>query len=415
MFKRQLIRPLIALIGMTASSVSLGWLGDRAKTGFEYPQEETEELMEELDSLDPLWEEWLAPEELVKQRDKYRRNKQLKWPGSLPSIRPSGFTYYPDDFSASVSVQFDDNKIEVTVPRSPDLKKKYGYDQTAERNAVQGYLKEFLGLKKSDIYEKLAAELMIDSQQIKNMLDDNEYLMSSIFKNKSPSKADIEKMAFKILQSAHIKVQDQLASEKSRSRKKRIAFVMDLPDKRLKYAAQRYSPLVKRFSEEFNVPESLIMAVIHTESHFNPLAQSHIPAYGLMQIVPTTAGHDVAQMIYDVPPILTPDFLMDEKNNIRFGAAYLNILYYRYLSKIENEKSRAYLAIAAYNTGPSNVARAFVNVARLSEAVPVINKMSDKEVLDRLLNYAPALETRNYLAKVVAREQFYEKAMKYWD
>ena len=41
--------------------------------------------------------------------------------------------------------------------------------------------------------------------------------------------------------------------------------------------------------------------------------------------------------------------------------------------------------------------------------------MSDKEVLDRLLNYAPALETRNYLAKVVAREQFYEKAMKYWD
>lgn len=414
-FEKKLLTPFLLLAGLSASSVSLGWLGDRAQSDIEYPQAETDELMQSLDAYDPMWEEWIAPEAFVKQRDKFRKRQQLKWPGSAPSVRSSGFTYYPEDFATSVSVQFDDNKIEVTLPRRPDLKKKYGYDQIAERNAVQAYLKEFLGLKKSEVYEKLAAELMVDPQQLKDVLDDDDVLMLSIFKNKNPTPSDIDKMAFKILKTARISVQDQLSSDDHRARKSRVAFVMDLPDHRIQYAAQKYTPLVKRFSEEFNVPESLIMAIMHTESHFNPLAQSPIPAYGLMQVVPQTAGFDVVQMIYDVPPILSPTFLMNEQNNIRFGTAYLNILYYRYLSKVTNEKSRAYLTIAAYNTGPSNVARTFVNNAKLSEAIPLINDLTDKEVLDRLLNYAPALETRHYLAKVIAREKFYEKTMKYWN
>ena len=44
---------------------------------------------------------------------------------------------------------------------------------------------------------------------------------------------------------------------------------------------------VDKYSDKWHVSPSLVMAVIRTESNFNPFAVSAAPAYGMMQLVPT--------------------------------------------------------------------------------------------------------------------------------
>ncbi len=66
----------------------------------------------------------------------------------------------------------------------------------------------------------------------------------------------------------------------------------------------------------------LALAIIHIKSSFNPMAVSYIPAYGLMQIVPQTAGRDVTKNLFGKPMILTPSYLFNKKNNINIGTGY---------------------------------------------------------------------------------------------
>jgi membrane-bound lytic murein transglycosylase C len=90
------------------------------------------------------------------------------------------------------------------------------------------------------------------------------------------------------------------------------------------------------------------------------------------------------------------------------GTAYINILYFRYLKKIENKTSRLYCTIAAYNTGAGNVARAFTGKTNISVAAKTINKLSPEQVYQKLLRNLPHDETRNYLKNVNERRTNYK-------
>ena len=78
------------------------------------------------------------------------------------------------------------------------------------------------------------------------------------------------------------------------------------------------------------------------------------------------------------------------------------------MRRVKNEESRMYCAIAAYNTGASNVAKAFINRASFNKAVPEINKLSPREVYEKLKNFLPQKETRNYIEKVSKRMEKYQ-------
>ena len=169
--------------------------------------------------------------------------------------------------------------------------------------------------------------------------------------------------------------------------------------------ALKYKNYVVTYSKKYKISKTLIYAIIKTESDFNPYAVSYVPAFGLMQIVPTTAGVEGYKRAYGYEKIPDKNFLFVAKNNINIGTAYLNILYYRYLSKIKNPVSREYLAISAYNAGIGNVFRVF-NI-RKDRAVAIINSLSPKEVYRRLVYRLPTNEARNYLPKVLKHKKMF--------
>jgi len=173
-----------------------------------------------------------------------------------------------------------------------------------------------------------------------------------------------------------------------------IAMVSNLSVKQ----AEKYRPLVHQFARQYDISPSLVFAIIRTESNFNPYAVSSAPAYGLMQLVPTTGGREAYRRAKgkDVAP--SRDYLFDPANNVELGTAYLNVLTFNQLEEVEHNVSREYCVIAAYNTGPSNVFRTFSR-DRVA-AVNQINGLQPAAVYDQLHEHLPYQETRHYLEKV---------------
>ncbi|MCM2971288.1 murein transglycosylase domain-containing protein [Larsenimonas suaedae] len=166
----------------------------------------------------------------------------------------------------------------------------------------------------------------------------------------------------------------------------------------LNIRSKQFVPLVEKASRRHKVDPALIMAIISTESSFNPYAVSHIPAFGLMQIVPRTAGKDVFHRIYKRAGMPSKTFLFDPRKNIDTGTAYLALLDTVYLKGIRNPRSRRWCVIAAYNGGAGNVFRAFGGGR--SRALARINALSAQDVYKHLRTRHPAEETRRYVLKV---------------
>lgn len=187
----------------------------------------------------------------------------------------------------------------------------------------------------------------------------------------------------------------------------KIPLPKQLPLKR----AEKYLAPAQQAANKWNIEPALVMAIAHTESHFNPLARSHIPAFGLMQIVPSSAGKDASKLMYGKPRLLTSDELYNPAFNLDTGSAYLSMLHTRYLKGVSDPKSRLYCAIAAYNTGTGNVAKAFIGRASMQRANRIINQLSSERVLEILKNDLPYVETRNYVVKVTDKLESYRKLL----
>jgi membrane-bound lytic murein transglycosylase C len=171
--------------------------------------------------------------------------------------------------------------------------------------------------------------------------------------------------------------------------------------------AERYRSHVAQYSERYGVSPNLIYAVMKTESNFNPFAVSAAPAFGLMQIVPSTAGADVYHFLHGKSGRPTRDALMEPKVNILYGTAYLHLLQDHYLKQIEHPVSREYCVIAAYNAGAGSVLNTFDKDR--NRAPSTINAMPPLEVYRALRSRLPSAEGRRYLAKVLEAKKDFVK------
>jgi membrane-bound lytic murein transglycosylase C len=169
--------------------------------------------------------------------------------------------------------------------------------------------------------------------------------------------------------------------------------------------AEKYRPQVTRMAEQYKISPSLIFAIMRTESNFNPFAVSGAPAYGLMQLVPTSGGREAYRRAKGSDTTPSKEYLFNSDNNIELGSALLNVLLYRQFEDVDNTVSREYCIIAAYNTGLKNVLRTFSK--DVVAAVNQINSLEPPAVYDKLRQDLPYQETRDYIVKVTGfRKQF---------
>ncbi|MGL9760117.1 MAG: membrane-bound lytic murein transglycosylase MltC [Symbiopectobacterium sp.] len=170
--------------------------------------------------------------------------------------------------------------------------------------------------------------------------------------------------------------------------------------------AHKYLSLIRQASERYGIEESLILAIMQTESSFNPYAVSRSDALGLMQVVRHSAGRDVFKKKgkWGQP---SRSYLFNPKNNIDTGVAYLAILKNIYLGGIENLTSRRYAVITAYNGGVGSVLRVFSSDK--DRAVSLINQMSPGAVYDTLTTKHPSAESRRYLYRVSSTQKNYRR------
>jgi len=128
---------------------------------------------------------------------------------------------------------------------------------------------------------------------------------------------------------------------------------------------KKYDDIIKKAHKKYGVEFSLIKAVIHVESDFNPKAVSKKGAKGLMQIMPGN---------FKTLSVKNP---FNPSQNIMGGTLYLQRLLIRYEYKLP-------LVLAAYNAGPVAV--------------------------DKYQRIPPYKETQNYVRKVMKTYSRYKSS-----
>jgi soluble lytic murein transglycosylase-like protein len=216
----------------------------------------------------------------------------------------------------------------------------------------------------------------------------------------------LEELAAAIVTSQEPQVQ---IVETSEGEKEVVKVTMELVEDHLPKRAQQFTAIVSKHTSTYSMDAPLIYAVMEQESAFNPMAQSWVPAYGLMQLVPKSGGRDAYRYVYKVDQIPSPEFLFDPDNNVQLGTGYLKLLMSSTFGKVKDVRCRMLCAIAAYNTGAGNVSRAINGTTSISKAIPVINKMSYDELFEYLKVNLPHAETKDYIQKVTSKMQKYIK------
>lgn len=170
-------------------------------------------------------------------------------------------------------------------------------------------------------------------------------------------------------------------------------------------SAEKYKGYVERYSRKYKLTSSLVYAIMHTESNFNPFAVSPNNALGLMQVVAATAGGEVYSFLNGKQGVPSMEALFDPELNIHYGTAYLHLLRSRYFGDVLNKTSRDICVIAAYNGGPGAVLRVFDKDIRL--AVAKINTLTPQALYETLVEKMPSSESRRYVSTVLSRMQNY--------
>ena len=144
-----------------------------------------------------------------------------------------------------------------------------------------------------------------------------------------------------------------------------------------------YTEEVSQAADKNLLPESLVYAIMRTESSFRPDIASSAGAIGLMQVLPSTGRTLIRETRYR-----GSRSLINPRTSIDIGAAYLKKLLDKY-------EGNLILAIASYNAGPNAV----------REWLPKRGRIPPEEWIETV----PYGETRKYLRSI-----FYAKVIFEW-
>ena len=175
-----------------------------------------------------------------------------------------------------------------------------------------------------------------------------------------------------------------------------LTITIDLPQGNIKRRAASLQPIVERLAKESDVSPALAMAIIHHESAFNLLASTPEAKLGLMLIAPKQVDEIDAKVFYQ------PEL------NIEYGIKQLAKLEDQ-LSGIEDPQARQLCVIAAYRVGVHEVARVFTGRSSLSQALPLINQLSARQVRGQLRSQLQVNNSALYVNQVSSFLALYDE------
>ena len=143
-----------------------------------------------------------------------------------------------------------------------------------------------------------------------------------------------------------------------------------------------HEEVVTAYAEQFELPPSLIYAVIQTESHFREDAVSSAGAKGLMQLMDGTYEWIQTKLPGDPEPA---DRIFEPEVNIRCGCKLLSVLY----GQFDNTET----VLAAYNAGIGTVQGWLADGQYSADGVT--------------LSYIPIEETNTYVKRVLRAQARY--------
>ena len=328
-------------------------------------------------------------EAFEKEYQAFKKEMQEKW-GDFKERSKKQWVEYKDNGNLRISTDFEKGSGQVEV--------------IAESKEEAARLKEEMPQKISEALTLKGTREGFETENVPNKeITDEPVLAGQLNKPEDQSVDEYAKeVANKSTKTKEVQGGD--------GEKRYVIYVdFQLSDDHLQKRAKKVEDFVYKFSREYGIDPALVFAIIHVESHFNPTAASHANAYGLMQLVPTTGGRDAYRRIFNEDGIPTKEFLFQPDNNIQMGTTFIDIMESNYFDRAEDDLTREYLIICAYNTGAGNVAVAYTGNTSLSKAFSKINTMSPEEnyaYLRKNLEYA---EARNYLKKVTSQRDRYDQ------
>lgn len=328
----------------------------------------------------------------------YKNEIEKKWDSTEVSTNTK-WVEYLNDYNIRKTVDFESKKINIDIIEG---------SSSSLKPVLIDLLKEDRGnaFRRDPVSFNTEKKLRKQVPDVESGKISDEPVIAQLYSDNKLTDEDADKLADKLIQNGEVSSDKQLKTGKPV-----ISLKINLPEDTYSKSAAKVKPYVEKYSEEFKMDPALVMSVIYNESRFNPLAKSYVPAYGLMQIVPKSAGIDAIHFLEGEKRVLAPSYLYDAEKNVRIGAAYLHILYYRYFKGVKNSTSRLYCSIAGYNTGAGNVAYAFNKSGgsrySVQNALPVINSMTPQQVYDHLKKNLRFDEAKKYIVNVSTKMKDY--------
>jgi membrane-bound lytic murein transglycosylase F len=167
-----------------------------------------------------------------------------------------------------------------------------------------------------------------------------------------------------------------------------------------------YDEYIRHYSEKLGWDWRLMASLIYQESRFKNNVTSWAGAWGLMQLMPTTAKH------FGVDTISSPS------EQIRAGSEFI-VWLDRQFSDITDQNERIKFVLAAYNIGPGHIIDAR-NLAKKNGADPnvwddnvarfLLSKAEPKYYNDPVVKFGfcHGTETFRYVSEVLERYEHYK-------
>ncbi len=332
-------------------------------TQFNFAQDIFDEIDKEFDQLtqeqDDLWKTYAA--EIEKTWGDFERSTEKKW------------VEYGQNRRAKSRIEFEKGNVEVAAVADT----KSGSDMDNARKNLINQIKKILS----------------DDNESKTNVLENQVKFSD---GRIVTKENLEDFI-------KVEILPKLSSDETvtgKDGRKRYILKAKLPvvKNHVLVRAKKYLPIVLKYANKYLLDPKFILAVIYTESAFNPLAKSWANAFGLMQLVPRFGGLESFEFVFGYKQKPSPAYLFQPEKNIELGTAYFHLIFNKHFKDVPDSKKKTYMAIASYNWGPHRVRKYIINKYDAKN-------LSDDEVYNIIRYRSPNVpkETQNYLERVTKR------------